>query len=97
MFEVPGTGTDIALAVEHQEVPAFLIFRCPMQPPGLEVFGLDRSVVNVDGSTETLHLLHQMAVAGWVHVDVPEIARHVLIRRRKKHQPTLDRRNTSLE
>jgi hypothetical protein len=85
------------LLVQHQEMPAFLIFGRLVRAIGGQLFALERAVMQINASTQPLHFRDKLAAAGGINGDVPEILREIGVWRSEQHESLADRRDVPLE
>ena len=56
MLEIPRTAGHTALTIDHQQVPALMVFGRVVQTVGCQLFPAKRAIFQVDLAAQLLHL-----------------------------------------
>jgi hypothetical protein len=86
VLKVPRTSGDLVVFVDHQKMPAILVFRSLVKTGLRQLITPKRSIGEIDASPEFLHLSHETTMARRVCLNSLEKCRNGALRRGKQHQ-----------
>ncbi len=90
MFEIPRTSRDAASAIDHEQMPALMIFGRVVEAVRRQLLAAERTVADVNPAAKTLHFADEPLMAGGIVVDVLKKFRNAGIRG-QKNQPLIER------